>query len=118
MEFTAGCQIILFTTGLGAPQSFPFVPVVNVCGNQQTVEKLADFIDIDVSQILLDGASLDQTGNRILEEALQVASGRRTKAEAIGYSDSTAIYQKSPIVQCYVESGEDKIPYTPHTNFY
>ena len=43
----AGCQIILFATGIGAPQGFPFVPVVKICGNRKTVEKLVDFIDLD-----------------------------------------------------------------------
>lgn len=29
----AGCQIILFSTGLGAPQGFPTVPVINISGD-------------------------------------------------------------------------------------
>lgn len=94
----AGCQIILFSTGLGAPQGFPFVPVVKISGNRKTVEKLVDFIDLDVSQIILGGETLEEAGDRILQESLGVASGQRTKAEAIGYHGSTAIYQTGPIV--------------------
>jgi altronate dehydratase large subunit len=94
----AGCQIILFSTGLGAPQGFPFVPVIKISGNRKTVEKLIDFIDLDVAQIILGDETLGQAGDRILKESLQVASGHRTKAEAIGYHGSTAIYQTGPIV--------------------
>jgi altronate dehydratase large subunit len=94
----AGCQIILFSTGLGAPQGFPFVPVIKISGNRKTVNKLVDFIDLDVSQIILGGETLEAAGDRILEESLRVASGMRTKAEAIGYYGSTAIYQTGPIV--------------------
>jgi len=94
----AGCQIILFSTGIGAPQGFPFVPVVKISGNRKTVEHLVDFIDMDVSQILLEGETLDDAGDRILEFSTQVASGLKTKAEAIGYIGSTAIYQTGPIV--------------------
>jgi altronate dehydratase large subunit len=94
----AGCQIILFSTGLGAPQGFPFVPVIKISGNRNTVEKLSDFIDIDVAGIILGGETLDETGDKILEESLRVASGTRTKAEAIGYWGSTAIYHVGPIV--------------------
>jgi altronate dehydratase large subunit len=94
----AGCQIILFSTGIGAPHGFPFVPVVKISGNRKTVEKLVDFIDLDVSQVILGGESLEEAGDRILEYPLRVASGLKTKAETIGYSGSTAIYQTGPIV--------------------
>ena len=94
----AGCQIILFSTGIGAPQGFPFVPVLKVSGNRHTVVRLADFIDIDVSQVLLEGETLEQAGIRVLDQALDVASGEKTKAETIGYVGSTALYQTGPIV--------------------
>ncbi|MBW2148270.1 MAG: UxaA family hydrolase [Deltaproteobacteria bacterium] len=94
----AGCQIVLFSTGLGAPHGFPFVPVIKISGNRKTVQKLVDFIDMDVARIILGGETLDQAGDRILEESLRVASGGRTKAEAIGYFGSTAIHQTGPIV--------------------
>jgi len=94
----AGCQVILFTTGIGAPQGFPFVPVTKICGNRKTVETLVDFIDVDVSRILLRGETLDRAGDRILQDSLHIASGKKTKAEAIGYVGSTAIYQTGPIV--------------------
>ena len=94
----AGCQVIFFTTGIGAPQGFPFVPVAKVCGNRKTVNTLVDFIDIDVSRIILRRETLDQAGNRILKDCLEIASGKTTKAEAIGYIGSTAIYQTGPVV--------------------
>jgi len=94
----AGCQIILFSTGIGAPQGFPFVPVIKVCGNRKTVEKLADFIDVDVAQIILGRETVEQAGNRILGWSLKVASGLRSKAEAIRYFGSTAVYQTGPTV--------------------
>jgi altronate dehydratase large subunit len=94
----AGCQIILFSTGIGAPQGFPFVPVLKVSGNRKTVLALRDFIDIDVSEVILGGESLDAAGDRILGECLKTASGYTSKAEAIDYSGSTALYQTGPIV--------------------
>jgi len=98
MLSAAGCQIILFSTGIGAPQGFPFVPVAKVSGNRETVEKLVDFIDLDVSQVLLRGETLEEAGDRILDFTIEVASGVKTKAETIGYIGSTAIYQPGPVV--------------------
>jgi len=94
----AGCQVILFSTGIGAPHGFPFVPVIKISGNRDTVVELEDVIDMDVSQIIMDSETCNDAGERILAEALRVCSGRRTKAETIGYCGSTALYQKGPIV--------------------
>jgi altronate dehydratase large subunit len=94
----AGSQVILFSTGIGAPHGFPFVPVIKISGNRKTVESLIDFIDVNVAQVILEGESLDSAGERISEKTLEVASGERTKAEAISYYGSTAIYQKGPII--------------------
>jgi len=94
----AGCQLIAFATGLGAPQGFPFVPVIKICANWRTVERLPDFIDLDVSGIISGEESLEEAGERILRSIIEVASGRLTKAEALGYSGSTNIYTTGPIV--------------------
>ncbi|MDH7500681.1 MAG: UxaA family hydrolase, partial [candidate division NC10 bacterium] len=94
----AGCQVIAFATGLGAPQGFPFVPVLKICANWKTIQRLPDFIDLDVSGVVSGEESLEEAGERILAEILQVASGKSTKAEALGYSGSTNLYTTGPIV--------------------
>jgi len=76
----AGCHIISFTTGRGAPQGFTFVPVVKITGNRTTWEKLQDHMDLDVSAVMDGAETLPQAGDRILKELLEVASGKLTKA--------------------------------------
>jgi altronate dehydratase large subunit len=49
---SAGAQIVLFTTGIGAPQGFPIAPVIKVTGNKHTYRKLEEYMDIDVSKII------------------------------------------------------------------
>ncbi len=80
----AGAHIIMFATGIGAPQGFPFVPVVKVTANPRTAEHLAEHIDVLVD--LYADTPLEQHGRTLYEEMLAVASGRTTKAEALGYS--------------------------------
>ena len=79
----AGAQIIVFATGLGAPQGFPFVPVVKVTANPRTAEHLSEHIDILVD--IFGDASLETLGAQLYQETLKVASGRQTKAEALNY---------------------------------
>ncbi|MBU2536584.1 MAG: UxaA family hydrolase, partial [Chloroflexi bacterium] len=42
----AGAQVALFSTGLGVPQGFPFIPVIKVTGNPVTFQRLPDHIDM------------------------------------------------------------------------
>jgi len=94
----AGCNVIAFTTGRGAPQGFPFVPVIKITGNALTWEKLRDHIDLDVSALMKGTSSFPADGKRIYQEILEVASGRLTKAEICGYTRAMDIYMVGPVI--------------------
>ena len=93
-----GAQIILFSTGLGAPQGFPVVPVLKITGNRRTAEHLQEHIDIDVSGILRGEETCTEAGERIWSEVLAVASGTQTKAELLRYHGTVNIYTTGPVV--------------------
>jgi len=42
----AGAQVIIFTTGRGAPQGYPICPVIKVTANPRTFERLNELIDV------------------------------------------------------------------------
>jgi len=94
----AGAQVIVFSTGLGAPQGFPFVPTIKVTGNPMTYERLPEHIDVFVE--LEDDASsaIAQAGQMIYKEALAVASGKQTKAEIIDYGNFPNIFTIGPVI--------------------
>ncbi len=94
----AGANIIAFSTGLGAPQGFPFVPVVKITGNERTWVSLQDHMDIYVGTILVGKETLSEAGKRIFSELLEFASGKLTKAEISGYTDSMDIYVVGPVI--------------------
>ena len=94
----AGVQVIIFTTGLGAPQGFPFVPVIKITGNSNTYDNLLEHIDMYIE--LNDNATscITEVGKALYEEVLAVASGKQTKAEAIGYGTFPNIYTIGPVI--------------------
>ncbi len=94
----AGCNIIAFTTGRGAPQGFPFVPVIKITGNQITWDKLRDHMDLDVSATMNGNSSIPEEGKRILDEIVATASGKMTKAEISGYTKAMDIYVTGPVI--------------------
>ena len=80
-----GAQIIIFSTGGGSPAGTLISPVIKVTGNPHTAQRLSGHIDVDVSSILRGEETLETAGERIFQELLNVASGKVTKAEALGY---------------------------------
>lgn len=95
---SAGATVIIFTTGRGAPQGFPFVPVIKVTGNKNTMEKLSDHMDLDVSQVIEGKETIEKAGKRIVSEIIKVASGKLTKAEISGYTQAMDIYTIGPVI--------------------
>ena len=94
----AGATVIAFTTGRGAPQGFPFVPVIKLTGNEKTWNMLQDHMDFNVSAVMDGEETLEDAGKRLLRELIAVASGKRTKAEISGYTSSMDIYMVGPVI--------------------
>ena len=94
----AGAQIGIFSTGLGVPQGFPFMPILKITGNKVTFKRLPDHIDILVEMTAGKGSGLKAIGEKIYQEVLAIASGKQTKAEILGYGNFPGLYTLGPIV--------------------
>jgi altronate dehydratase large subunit len=81
----AGAQVVVFTSGRGSTTGHAIAPVLKVRGNPMTYERLGDNMDIKAGTILDGGESLRSVGERIFGAIVEVASGRMTKAEALGF---------------------------------
>lgn len=94
----AGANVIAFTTGRGAPQGFPFVPVIKLTGNEKTWKNLKDHMDFSVCSVMEGTETLEEAGKRLLTNLVEVASGKLTKAEISGYTSSMDIYMVGPVI--------------------
>jgi altronate hydrolase len=84
----AGCNLILFTTGLGTPTGNPICPTLKLSTNTELAQRMADIIDFDCGPIIRGEATIPQTGEQLLELSIQVASGLTVpKAVALGQDD-------------------------------
>jgi altronate dehydratase large subunit len=96
----AGCQLIVFTTGLGTPHCFPFVPVIKITANSQTNQNLNDYIDLflDIDSTG-ENDDLEEMQKQLFEEVMRVANGETTKSEILKYGKFTNnIYVLGPIL--------------------
>ena len=94
----AGCNMIVFATGRGAPRDFPFVPVVKLMGNALTWERMRDHMDMSVAGVIEGTESLPEAGERLVQKILAVSSGERTRAEITGYTRAMDLYTTGPVI--------------------
>ena len=83
----AGAQIIVFTTGRGTPIGTPVAPVIKVSSNSALYEKMRDNIDINAGAIIEGTESIQDIGEHIFREIMNVASGKLTRAEVLGHGE-------------------------------
>lgn len=86
-----GAQIIAFTSGRGAPTGHPIAPVIKITGNRDTYSAMEDNTDIDASGIIYEAGSLPKLGDQIMKEVFDVAQGKLTKAEALGFMETAVV---------------------------
>jgi altronate hydrolase len=89
----SGAHLILFTTGRGSVVGSAISPVIKVCANPETYEKLSHDMDINAGRILLGEADIDQVGQEIFEHVDAVASGRPSVSEELGHQEFILTYK-------------------------
>ncbi|MDR2406337.1 MAG: altronate dehydratase family protein [Deltaproteobacteria bacterium] len=83
----AGCNLVLFSTGLGTPTGNPIVPVLKIATNTEMAERLEDLIDFDCGPVIM-GAHVHQNAEALMEKVILAASGEYiVKAERLGQHD-------------------------------
>ena len=82
-----GAQIVVFSTGRGTPTGNPLAPVIKITGNRITYANMVDNIDVDASPVIYGTKTLDELGEELLKLTQEVACGKQTKAESLGYTE-------------------------------
>ncbi len=78
---------MLFTTGRGTPLGFAIAPVLKISANREASSKMAENIDIDLSNVLAGDMSLDAAGRIIAARILETAGGKFTRAEKLDHRE-------------------------------
>jgi len=94
----AGANVIVFTSGGGAPQGCPLVPVIKVASNPQMVQRMKEHVDVDASTIITGAKSINDVGQIIAERVFETGSGKKVAAEKSRYDKSIGIYTLGPTI--------------------
>jgi altronate hydrolase len=84
-QVASGATLIAFTTGRGSAFGCKPSPSIKLSSNSEIYRRMRDDIDIDCGDIVTGDATVEEKGAEILDYLLQVASGRQSKSEELGY---------------------------------
>lgn len=93
-KVAAGCQLIVFTTGRGNPIGNPIAPVMKVTANRELFIKMNDNMDMDFSDVIHNGKTMENMAKSVFEEIIKVASGKKTKTEIYGFGFSETVIRR------------------------
>ena len=82
----AGAHMVLFTTGRGTPFGAP-APTMKIATNTPLATKKAGWIDFNAGLVADGVRTLEESGADLLELVLEVASGKQTRTEKMGFRE-------------------------------
>ena len=86
-QVAGGANVIAFTTGRGSAFGCKPTPSIKLATNSGVFRRMIEDMDINCGDVL-EGVSIADKGREIFEKILAVASGERTKSEALGYGEA------------------------------
>ena len=82
---SAGCQLVLFTTGRGTPFG-TFVPTMKISTNSNLAKNKPNWIDFNAGA-LVEGVEMKDLVSKFIDKIIAVASGEEARNEYNGYRE-------------------------------
>jgi altronate hydrolase len=82
-----GAHCILFITGRGSVVGSAISPVIKVCANPETYQRMAEDMDVNAGKILEGKASIDEVGDEILSQLFALGRGEKSLSEELGHRE-------------------------------
>jgi altronate hydrolase len=86
-QIAGGANMIMFTTGRGSMFGSKPVPCMKLATNTPMYNRLMEDMDINCGVVLDGERDVEEMGQIIFQQMLEVASGKKTKSELLGLGD-------------------------------
>lgn len=90
---SCGAHAIIFVTGRGSVVGSAISPVLKVCANPDTYQKMPGDMDVNAGRILSDDVSLDSIAEEIYAKLIGLGQGRRSVSETLGHREFVLTYK-------------------------
>ncbi len=85
-----GANLCVFTTGRGSVYGCKPAPCIKIATNTPMYERMQDDMDLNAG-VIVEGVSVEEVGEQLFDQILEVASGRKTKSELHGVGEEEFI---------------------------
>jgi altronate hydrolase len=82
-----GATVVCFTTGRGSVFGCKPTPSLKLATTEELYRRMPDDMDFNCGPVLDGRASIDELGEALWQEIIEVASGRLTKSEELDFGD-------------------------------
>lgn len=83
-----GCQLVVFSTGLGTPTGNAIAPVLRITANPNTAKTMADNTDMDCSETIFGPRSMRELRDELIDKIIDVCNGQPTCTEKHNYIET------------------------------
>ncbi len=90
-EVASGANLVCFTTGRGSVYGCKPAPSIKLATNTPMYEKMSEDMDINAGKIADGDATIQDVGAEVFDYMLDVASGKKSKSEELGFGDNEFI---------------------------
>ncbi len=87
-QVASGANMVCFTTGRGSVFGFKPAPSIKLATNTSMYKRMNEDMDINCGRIVDGEATISEMGQEIFARILAIASGEKSKSEALGFGDS------------------------------
>ncbi|NQW00216.1 MAG: altronate dehydratase [Rhodospirillales bacterium] len=87
-QVASGANLVCFTTGRGSAFGFKPTPSIKLATNTIMYNKMTEDMDINCGTIADGSSTVEEKGQEIFNYFLEIASGRKSKSEVLGYGDN------------------------------
>ena len=87
-QVAGGANLICFTTGRGSCFGGVPSPVIKLASNTPMYQRMEEDMDINCGTVIDGEKTLDEMGEIIFQKMLAVASGEKSKSEALGVGEN------------------------------
>jgi altronate dehydratase large subunit len=88
-----GAHCVLFITGRGSVVGSAISPVIKVCANPETFQRMSDDMDINAGRILEGNATIEEVGEEIFNKIISLGNGEQSLSEELGHREFVLGYK-------------------------
>ena len=90
---TCGAHIVFLVTGRGNVVGNAVAPCIKITGNADTYSRMIEDMDFNAGTTLSGERTLDESAQDLADLVMKVASGEKSKSEALGHHEFHIIYK-------------------------